>query len=159
MNSEPDSAIILYPDPQGIVTITCPKCSLSRRVESKSIKKANEVLSVRCRCGDVFRVRVEFRKFYRKAVKLDGVCRNLRTGRMGQIMISDLSLGGVGFRTRGRNDLRPGDNLEVIFNLDDRKNSKLSLYVEVKQIRDPFVGAEIKQESRGNRDLGFYLMG
>jgi hypothetical protein len=159
MEPEPGKAITLYPDPQGIVTISCPKCSFSRRVEAKSIKRASEDFSIRCRCGDIFKARVELRKHYRKAVKLGGVYRNHRTDRQGQMVVEDLSLAGVGFRTLGRHDLLTGDSLEVTFNLDDRKSSKINLHVEAKRIQDHFVGTEIKQESRGNRDLGFYLMG
>ncbi len=159
MNSDPTSAIILYPGPEGIVTISCPKCSFSRRVEAKSIKRASEGFSIRCRCGDIFKARVEFRRHYRKAVKLGGAYRNLRTDRQGQMVVEDLSLGGVGFRTLGRHELLTGDTLEVTFNLDDRKNSKISLRVDVRRVQDQLVGTETKQVSRGNRDLGFYLMG
>jgi PilZ domain len=159
MESDPSSAIILYPAPEGIVTISCPKCSFTRRVEAKSIKRASEGFSIRCRCGDIFKARVEFRKHYRKMVKLIGIFLNLRSGRQGQMVVEDLSIAGVGFRTSGRHDLLTGDSLEVTFNLDDRKNSKISLCVEVKRIQDQLVGTEIKQESRGSRDLGFYLMG
>jgi PilZ domain len=159
MESDPSSAIILYPAPEGIVTISCPKCSFTRRVEAKSIKRASEGFSIRCRCGDIFKARVEFRKHYRKMVKLIGIFRNLRIGRQGQTVVEDLSISGVGFRTSGRHDLLMGDSLEVNFNLYDRKNSKISLRVEVKRIQDQLVGPEIEQESRGNRDLGFYLRG
>jgi uncharacterized C2H2 Zn-finger protein len=159
MEFETGKTMTLYPDREGIVMISCPKCNFSRSVAANSIKKASEGFSIRCRCGDIFKARVEFRKHYRKAIKLGGVYRNLRTGRLGQMMVEDLSLGGVGFRTAGRHELIMGDSLEVIFNLDDRKSSKITLQVEVKRIQDQFVGTEIKQESRGNRDLGFYLMG
>jgi hypothetical protein len=159
MESAPGKTLTLYTDPEGIVTISCPKCSFTRRVEGKSIKKASEGFRIRCRCGEVFSARVEFRTHYRKAVNLSGIYRNLRTGRLGQMTVENLSLGGVGFRAQGRNDLLAGDSLEVTFNLDDGKRSKISLQAEVKRVQDRFVGAEIKRESRGNKDLGFYLMG
>jgi hypothetical protein len=159
MEPSSEKVFTLYPDPQGVVTISCPKCSFSRRVEAKSIKKATEGFSIRCRCGDIFKARVELRKHYRRAVNLNGIYRNLRTGRLGQMTVEDLSLGGVGVRTSGRHDLLTGDSLEVTFNLDDRKRSKITLEVVVKRIQDYSVGTEIKEESRGNRDLGFYLMG
>jgi uncharacterized C2H2 Zn-finger protein len=159
MEPSSENVFTLYPDPQGVVTISCPKCNFSRRVEAKSIKRASEGFSIRCRCGDIFKARVDYRRHYRKAVNLSGVYRNLRTGRLGQMTVEDLSLGGVGFRTSGRHDLLTGDPLEVTFNLDDRKSSKISLALVVKRIHDHSVGTEIKEESRGNRDLGFYLMG
>jgi hypothetical protein len=159
METESGKTLKLYPSPEGIVTIICPTCNLSRRVDRKFIKRASEGFSVRCRCGEIFKARVEFRKNYRKEVKLGGIYQNLRSGRQGQMAVEDLSLTGVGFRTLGHHDLMVGDSVEVKFILDDKKKSKISLVVEVKRIQDQRVGAEIKQEARGNRDLGFYLMG
>ncbi len=159
MEPQTEKVFTLYPDPQGVVTISCPKCNFSRRLEAKSIKGATKGFSIRCRCGDIFRARVELRKHYRKAVNLSGVYRNLRTGRLGQMMIEDLSIGGIGFRASGLLHLQTGDPLEITFNLDDRKRSKIILEVEVKRVQGQSVGTEIKAELRGNRDLGFYLMG
>jgi hypothetical protein len=158
MESESEKVFIWYPTPQGVVTISCPKCNVCRWVEAKSIKKAKEGFVVRCRCGEVFKARVEFRKHYRKEVKLDGTFQNFRTGMQGKITVEDLSLGGIGFRTVVEHDFQMGDALEVNFNLDDKKCSAVSLRVEVQRIEAQFVGTQITDESWKMKDLGFYLM-
>jgi hypothetical protein len=158
MESESEKVFILYPTLQGIVTISCPKCNVCRQVEAKSIKKATEGFAVRCRCGEIFKARVDFRRHYRKEVKLDGTFQNFRTGMLGKMTVQDLSLGGIGFRTFVQHDFQLDDAVDVNFKLDDKKCSTVNLRVVVQRIEDQFVGTQISDESWKMKDLGFYLM-
>jgi uncharacterized C2H2 Zn-finger protein len=158
MESERQTVFVLYPTPEGIVTISCPKCNLSRWVEAKSIKRASEAFSIRCRCGEIFKARVDFRKHYRKEVKLGGIYKNLRTGWQGKMTVLDLSLGGIAVKTFVEHDFQMGDSLEVNFNLDDKKTSTVTLRVEVVRIQGQYVGTQIRDEDWKKKDLGFYLM-
>jgi hypothetical protein len=127
-------------------------------MEAKSIKRASEGFSIRCRCGEIFKARVEFRKHYRKEVKLGGIYKNLQTGQQGKITVVDLSLGGIGFKTFADHDFQAGDSLEVNFNLDDKKTSTVTLKVEVIRTQDQYVATQINDEYWRKKDLGFYLM-
>jgi len=158
MESEREITFTLYPNPEGIVTISCPKCNFCRLMEAKFIKRASEGFNIRCRCGEIFKARVEFRTHYRKEVKLGGIYKNLRTGQQGKVTVVDLSLGGIGCKTFFDHDFQTGDSLEVSFNLDDKKTSTVTLKVEVVRTQDQFVATQIRDEYCGKKDLGFYLM-
>jgi PilZ domain len=158
MESGSETTYTFYPTSDGIVTISCPKCNVCRWVEAKSIKRASEGFRIRCKCGEIFKGRVEFREHYRKQAKLAGIYEHLGTGWKGKITVEDLSLGGIGLRTFVEHEFEIGDMLEINFNLDDKKNSAVTLKVEVRTIQDRFVGTQIRDEEWRKKDLGFYLM-
>jgi hypothetical protein len=67
-------------------------------------------------------------------------------------------MGGLGFKLREPGDIGPGDIVKVSFNLDDQRRSHISRQVEVRIVRDRYVGAEFISERDMDKHLGFYLM-
>jgi len=53
-------------------TIICPKCGLTKNIDATNFKNTKKRLKAKCKCGEVFQVTFEFRKHYRKNVRLPG---------------------------------------------------------------------------------------
>jgi len=53
-------------------TIICPNCGFAKNFDATKYKNMNQRLKARCKCGEMFGFILEFRKHYRKKVKLPG---------------------------------------------------------------------------------------
>ena len=62
----------VYADDTNHATIICPKCGLKKDVDVTNFKNTLKKLKAKCRCGEVFRLTLEFRKHFRKKVWLNG---------------------------------------------------------------------------------------
>jgi hypothetical protein len=147
---------------QNQLTIRCPKCGLSKTVDAAKLKigpaGGSTRMKVTCKCGETFRVEVEFRKYYRKPVKLPGKYSHLSSLKRGEMMVVDLSLTGLGFKSVSPHGLKVGDHLEVFFKLDNSQRSEIRLKVVIRTVKDLYVGAERTDTAICIQDLGFYLM-
>jgi hypothetical protein len=76
----------------------------------------------------------------------------------GDILIQDISLGGIGFLALAPRYFKEGDVLKLDFRLDNSQGTEISFSVTVKNIHDAFVGAEIDPRHNHQKDLGFYLL-
>jgi hypothetical protein len=153
-----DKSYKFFVDSQNQATIRCPKCGISRTFDAAELKVASTWLKVTCKCGETFRSVIEFRKRYRKHVKLPGKYKHLHSTKRGEMIVVDLSLTGLGFTTSTPHGLEVGDHLEVFFILDNNFRSELRLKVIVRSIKDLSVGAERTDTLLYSEDLGFYLM-
>jgi hypothetical protein len=115
-------------------------------------------MKVSCKCGEMFRVEIEFRKYYRKSVKLPGKYIHLNSPKRGEMIVVDLSMIGLGFITESPHGFQVGDHLEVHFQLDNSHRSEIRLKVVVRTLKDLFVGVERTDTLLCIEDLGFYLM-
>jgi hypothetical protein len=91
-------------------------------------------------------------------VCLSGSYRQRKTGIRGDIVIENISLTGIGFSCLRKHDFRQRDQLEVAFTLDNFKKAEITLKVEVRNIRDKFVGVMRLDPHSFQPDLGFYLL-
>ncbi len=139
------------------VTIVCPACRLEREVDAAKYRNSNAELTVRCKCGQAFKAHLEFRRYYRKKVKLPGEYVNLTGGDKGEVLIEDLSMNGAGFSCTLPHDIKEGDVIDVSFRLDTPLRHAISRKCKVTRVRDMFVHCQFKDEKR-DHDLGFYLM-
>lgn len=147
-----------FVDGQNKATINCPKCGASKTVDVSTLKATAKQLKITCKCGLVFSGAFEFRRVYRKTVRLPGKYKDLNGPKRGDIIIKDLSIGGLGFSCDTRHKIKPGDYLEVTFRLDDTKKSEITLNVIVRSVKDGFIGAERTDKQMYQSALGFYLM-
>ncbi len=76
---------------------------------------------------------------------------------VGDILIENISLSGVGFFCFEKHSLQEGDKLDLTFNLDNPMKSEIMLRVEVLNIKDKFVGAKRCDIQSMQPELGFYL--
>ena len=142
-------------DDQG--TIVCDSCGKWKTANVARYVSLNKPVKIRCSCGVSFSVKFEKRKFYRKKVRLHGICFMDRRREV-PIFIEDLSAGGLGFRIN-KGSVEEGDTLNIEFTLDDKARSTVSEDVIVRSVKDRLVGAEFTRLSEHSRKvLGFYLL-
>jgi predicted RNA-binding Zn-ribbon protein involved in translation (DUF1610 family) len=140
---------------ENLVTFRCPKCGVSKTVDATKLKVASTRLKITCKCGETFRGEIEFRKYYRKSVKLFGKYLHLSSPKRGEMIVVDLSMTGLGFTSSSPHGLKAGDHLDVFFKLDNKLRSDIRLKVVVRNVRGLFVGAE-RTDTDLIHDLGFY---
>ena len=60
--------VYVYDDNQA--TIICDKCGFWKNIDTANFKNTKKRLKAKCKCGEAFKFRIEFRKNYRKNVRL-----------------------------------------------------------------------------------------
>jgi hypothetical protein len=148
--------IFVNNDDEG--TVTCPDCGRSKRINFAPYKSSHDLLKVKCGCGNVFKVIVELRHYYRKRTRLAGYYTTSRADKSGSMTVEDLSFSGLGFRTRHKHTLQMGDVIDLRFVLDNNARSEIVKKAIVRRIRDQFVGAEFCDLKAYDKELGYYLM-
>lgn len=149
--------ITVHLEDEGIPLLTCPACGFQQTMEPSLIGDRLE-FKVRCRCGHLFGVRVEHRRFYRKPVSLKGSFRNLTNGEEGSMRVTDLSQGGVRFEVLLSPRIAPGDTLEVVFRLDTPHQPEIHRRMQVITVHDHTVGGRFLKTAQYEAELGFYLL-
>jgi hypothetical protein len=152
-----DSVLTFYPDKENNAVITCPACGNSKKIEASKYQSAGNALTVKCKCGENFKCTIDFRKYYRKKVNLSGEYLVLKNQRKGDMLVDDISMGGLGLINMTPHKLEKGDILEVKFRLDDKKRTDIVRKVRVMIIKGHFVGTEFFEKNRFDKELGFYL--
>lgn len=139
--------------------LTCPSCGLRKDIAVEQFRQGRHTITARCRCQSVFNVLFDFRQHYHKPVKLPGAYEILGSGlgKQGLIQIHDISLGGMGFTTSGLHDIRPGQELLIDFQLDDKQKTSLKKQVIVRSVRQNTIGCCFKYPADMEKALGFYL--
>lgn len=141
------------------VTIVCPACSKPKNMSVGTFKKKCHFLKVKCPCGNIFRIHLEFRQHYRKEVNLSGsyICLKPAGLGAGSMTVKDLSEGGVGILILDHHDLQIGSVLDLRFNLDDRKNTPLRKKAIVRTIKGNVIGCQFTDKDLYEKEIGFYL--
>lgn len=104
-------------------------------------------------------VNLEFRKAYRKEIKLSGDYAHLPHKRpRGKMLVVNISKTGIGAQISGAHSIKEGHELQMTFNLDDRHHSLIDKKVVVRLVRKSYVGCEFIEPTSHDRALGFYLM-
>ena len=149
----------IYVNPDGTVTFICPKCNCARRESAEQYKDYRGSLRIECTCTNVYEVQLEFRKFYRKEIYLDGLYFiSSRPGDWGKMVVRNLSVEGCGFETMKKNNLVAGEEIKVEFMLDDNRNSMIRQKAVVMVSEGQYVGCKFSRPpSLADPDLSFYL--
>ena len=147
----------IYVDDTNKATVICPKCGFLQNIDVTNFKDTQKKLKGRCRCGETYQFTIEFRKKYRKDVRLPGEYVVQGKGEKGEIIIRELSLTGIRFESLRPNQILKDDTLEVTFKLDNPPRSKIRKPVKVMWVRDRSVGAQFSERKLYEKDLGFYL--
>ena len=141
-----------------ITTIVCPSCYSAKTTSVKQFRDQRLTLRVKCKCGHVFRVELEFRRQLRKNTELHGISKlHTSTFGDGDVKIVNLSLGGVGLEVEGIHNIRIGHKGTISFTLDDRKQSVIMRDIIVRSIQGNSIGCEFISDKAYEKDLGFYL--
>ena len=146
---------------EGDVAIaTCPSCRVLRKVPVEKYKQnSKRELNIRCSCENVFQVCLEFRKHPRKPTKLIGRTVNISKQKSPkQVIIKNISEGGIGFSPFNGQYCEMYDQLIVSFNLDDTGHTHIDAQVTVRVASENYVGCEFNSNYQFKKDLGFYLI-
>ena len=147
----------VYVDDTNHATITCPKCKLEKNLDVTDFKDSHKRLKAKCKCGEVFRITLEFRKHPRKKVWLNGEYSVQGKDERGEINIEDISLGGVRFASLKPHYISRNDTVELKFTLDNLMRTEIQTPIEVKWIIDNNVGGQFFDPRSLEKDLMPYL--
>lgn len=155
----PKMSTTIHVDPQNLAAVCCPACGFIKYTDMSKFKNVHQNLAirVRCRCGEIFKRNLNFRRYHRKPVRLAGEYKNLSTGKKGEILVENVSLGGIGFTYFLPHDLSADALLEVKFRLDDPKRKEVRKRAMVKSIYQRYVGVEFSDSQPLDNVLSFYL--
>jgi PilZ domain len=148
---------ILWIDDNYQATIICPKCRLDINIDPSKFKNAQRRQSAKCKCGEIIQFTIEYRRQYRKDVRLPGAYSIQEKRQKGEIIIRDLSLSGIRFESLMPHQISPDDTLEVIFILDNPSRKEIRKLVKVIWVDDRIVGAQYNERNLYETDLAFYL--
>ncbi|MGV7225046.1 MAG: PilZ domain-containing protein [Nitrospinales bacterium] len=147
----------VYVDDTNQASIICPECGFSKNIDITNFKSTQKRAKAKCGCGESFWFTFEFRKNYRKNVRLPGEYIVKGTGEKGDVIIRDLSLTGIRFESLKPHEISTNDILEVKFKLDNSVRSEIRKLAKVIWVSDRIVAAHYSETKLFEKDLGFYL--
>ena len=81
----------VHVDDNNQATVICPKCKHEKIIDVTEFKDTHKRVKAKCRCGEVFRITLEFRKHKRKKVWLSGEYFVQVKDEKGEIKIEDIA--------------------------------------------------------------------
>ena len=139
-------------------TIVCPECGRAKDINVRQFLHQMHMVKVECKCGYSFKVELEFRRHYRKPTNLPGTYNPLPPAIAGgKIKVVNLSLSGACFEMHGTHDLKIGQIGDLVFTLDNRKETILTKSLVIKSVTGNRIGGEFMEDRAFEKDLGFYL--
>jgi hypothetical protein len=147
----------VYVDYTNQVKIICPECGLEKSINVFKFKDTHKRLKANCKCGEVFRLTLDFRKYYRKNVRFVGEYFVRGKDEKGEILIEEISMTGINFTTIKPHNFFKDDTVELKFALDDQMRMEINTPVKIKWIIDRKVGAQFNNPKSLEKDLKFYL--
>ena len=139
------------------VTVICPKCGLKKNINVFKYKDTHKRLKAKCKCGEIFRLYLEFRRFYRKIVRLAGEYFVQDKDEKGEVLIKDISMTGINFEAIKPHNIAKHDTIEVKFTLDNPDKTELDTLVKIMWAKDLNVGGLFIDQGRYKQDLVLYL--
>jgi len=121
----------IYVDDTNKAMIVCPKCGFVKTIDTTNYKETQKRLKANCKSGEVIKFTLEFRKHYRKDIRLHGEYIIQQSGEKGEVVIEDLSMSGIRFESLKPHQISTGDTLEVKFKLDNLSQTEIRKLVKV----------------------------
>jgi hypothetical protein len=140
-----------------IATVICHKCGLHKNIKVTKFKDTNKRLKAKCKCGAVFQLTLEFRKNYRKKVRLVGEYFFKKKAERGNILIENISGTGIRFSTLNPNNFIKDDTVELKFTLDNPMRTEIKGLVKIIWVNDLNIGAQYINPRSFTSKLGFYI--
>lgn len=139
--------------------IVCPACDAARAISATQFRHRLHLIKVKCKCGHVYKVHLEFRRHFRKPTELEGTYDLIPPAvGGGKIKIINLSLNGACFEVRGIHDMKVGHKGSLVFTLDNRKETVLFKKVVIITVAGNRIGCEFAEDRAYEKELGFYLL-
>jgi uncharacterized Zn finger protein len=147
----------IYVDQTNQVKVICPKCGLEKNINVFKFKDTHKRLKANCKCGEIFRLTLNFRKHFRKKVMLSGEYFIQEKNVRDDIFIKDISMSGINFITYKEHILSKDDSIELKLALDDQMEPMIHASVQIKWINDRNIGAKFNNPKSIEKDLRFLL--
>jgi hypothetical protein len=147
----------IYVDYTNQLKIICPKCGLEKNKNVFKFKDTHKRLKAKCKCGEIFRLTLDFRKYFRKSVRLAGEYFVQEKDEKGEILIEDISMTGINFTTLKPHNFSKADKVELKFALDNPVRTRVQKLVKIIWTTDRAVGAQFNNPKSIEKDLDFYL--
>ena len=143
----------------GAAIITCPFC---RKTTKKSVahfkEQSKRQLLIKCGCDNIFCLGLEYRRQPRKSVQLLGKSVNWsQHGESKNIIITNISSGGIGFCPFDTHRTKKDDQLQVSFTLNDCNNTPIETAATVRTVGKSYIGCEFNSTESFKSSVGFYL--
>ena len=148
---------IIYAGATNHVTIICPKCGLKKNTNVSKFKDTHKRVKAKCKCGEIFRLDLEFRRYHRKMVRLNGEYFEQEKDEKGEVLIKDISMTGINFEALKPHNISKDDTVELKFTLDNPNKSELHTLVKIMWVNDLDVGGQFIDQSSLKQDLVLYL--
>jgi len=139
------------------VSIICPKCRLEQNIDTTNFKDTQKKLDGKCRCGEPYQYSIEFRKSYRKDVRLPGEYIIPGIEEKGDMIVRDLSMIGIRFECLNPHHISKDDTVKVKFRLDDPNRSEIQKPVKIVRVEDRIIGAYYIEKKLYETNLALYL--
>jgi hypothetical protein len=91
-------------------------------------KDTHKRLKAKCKCGEVFRVELEFRRYYRNEVRLAGEYFFQEKDERGDILIEDISMTGIRFSSLKPHNISKDDSVELKFTLTNQRKTEIQRF-------------------------------
>lgn len=150
-----------YVRSDNTAVISCPHCGRQKTLQALSFKGLKHKLKVKCGCNNVFNVNLEYRKKVRKNVNLRGTYVNhSQKDRTGNIVVKNISLGGLEFTSFDVSNFKVDDELTLTFTIHDEHLSEIKKGAVVRNIRPNSIGCEFDRAGEFTYDgpLGYFIM-
>ena len=143
----------------GDAAITCPFCMNATSLPVGDYLDAGKrTLKVKCFCSEFFIICLEPRQHPRKGTNLLGQSVNLTNQNEKQdIIVENISLGGIAFCPFKKHQTRKDDQLKVSFLLNDIQNTPIDANVTVRSSTDDQVGCEFNSTEKFRAPLSFFI--
>jgi len=143
-----------------VAILSCPNCGKIKKLNVGHFRQnCKRVLRAKRSCDEIFSICLEYRKDVRKSVKLLGRTVNLSNHNETQdIIIKNISKGGVGFCPFKKHKTKQDDRLLVLFQLNDSNSTSINTDVTVRTVNNDYIGCEFNNIEKIKIPLGFYLL-
>jgi hypothetical protein len=147
----------VYVDENHQARIICPKCGFERKVDAMKFRNTSNMVKAKCKCKETFKFALEYRKHYRKEVRLPGEYIIQKNRKGGEVIIREISLTGIRFESLKPHQISVDDILEVKFTLDNPLRTEINKLAEVIWVNDRIVGVNFIETDLYGQVLGFYM--
>lgn len=140
-------------------TLICPACGVIKHIAAEAFQHSRHTITVRCRCQQVFNILLDFRRHYRKRISLPGTYEITSQGGIGGgiIHIHNISKGGLGFTVSGLHRIIKDQELQLEFQLNDKKKTGIKRRAIVKSVLQNTIGCQFVDNAEMEKVLGFFL--
>ena len=143
----------------GTATVICPVCKRVKHFSAEPYRNKKHTIRVRCVCGEIFILLLDFRRHYRKPTNLPGTYSIITPDKPGGglMHVRNISRSGIGFTVSGRHNFEKNLRVKLNFQLNDRQQTKLSKEAIVRSVRGNYIGCQFPPNDPIEKALGFYL--